>query len=396
MVVVYEFFSNEAIENVITCMHFKVDKVVFFEYYDVRRDKKENVKRFLERYCGVQTVVFQPLPANDLQAVLKAMENEIRYELDQGARFYFDITGGESLILVAFGMLAREYKAPMHIYDIEKDRLIELDSGFDAAVSRELETQEVKLNLESFIGLQGGVINWRQHKGIKGGGDPEFLEDVTKIWRIAGKYTDYWNLFTDFLRKNMVPDQDLSVDKPASQVLNALLTSHTKLHTPAMLNSILDELADEGILLDVNHRYGNYHFRFKNQSIKECIWEGGSILELYTFKLEMETSQDCGVGIHLDWDGVIQDRRGIDVLNEIDVLSIRGNIPTFISCKSGNMSTQQVLHALYELETVASRFGGKYARKVLVTARELGDVYLERAVEMGVEVRPLFLSEESS
>ena len=68
MVVLYEFFSSQAIENVITCMHFKVDKVVFFEYYDVRRDKKENVKRFLKSYCGVQSVVFQPLPANDRQA----------------------------------------------------------------------------------------------------------------------------------------------------------------------------------------------------------------------------------------------------------------------------------------------------------------------------------------
>ena len=58
-----------------------------------------------------------------------------------------------------------------------------------------------------------------------------------------------------------------------------------------------------------------------------------------------------------------------------------------ISCKSGKMGGQQVLHALYELETVASRFGGKYAKKVLVTANELGDAYMERAKEMGIEVR---------
>lgn len=51
------------------------------------------------------------------------------------------------------------------------------------------------------------------------------------------------------------------------------------------------------------------------------------------------------------------------------------------------MGGQQVLHALYELETVASRFGGKYAKKVLVTANELGDAYMERAKEMGIEVR---------
>ena len=48
------------------------------------------------------------------------------------------------------------------------------------------------------------------------------------------------------------------------------------------------------------------------------------------------------------------------------------------------MGGQQALHALYELETVVSRFGGK---KVLVTANELGDAYMERAKEMGIEVR---------
>ena len=77
---------------------------------------------------------------------------------------------------------------------------------------------------------------------------------------------------------------------------------------------------------------------------------------------------------------------GIDVLNEIDVLSLKGNIPVFISCKTGKMGPSKALHALYELETVANRIGGKYARKVLVTSRPLADVYLKRAQEMGIEV----------
>lgn len=81
-----------------------------------------------------------------------------------------------------------------------------------------------------------------------------------------------------------------------------------------------------------------------------------------------------------------QPARG-DVLNEIDVLSLTGYVPTFISCKSGKMGAQQTLHALYELDTVAKRFGGKYAKKILVTVKELGDVYMERASEMGIEIK---------
>ena len=61
-------------------------------------------------------------------------------------------------------------------------------------------------------------------------------------------------------------------------------------------------------------------------------------------------------------------------------------MPKFISCKTGKMSPTNTLHALYELNTVASRFGGKYARKVLVSSRPINDVYRTRAQEMGIEV----------
>ena len=69
------------------------------------------------------------------------------------------------------------------------------------------------------------------------------------------------------------------------------------------------------------------------------------------------------------------------------MLKLNGYVPTFISCKSGKMGPQQTLHALYELDMVAKRFGGKYARKVLVTARGVNEIYMERAKEMGIEVR---------
>ena len=53
------------------------------------------------------------------------------------------------------------------------------------------------------------------------------------------------------------------------------------------------------------------------------------------------------------------------------------------------MDKNQPLQALYELQTVAERFGGKYAKKVLVTANPIGQVYLDRAEEMEIEVRQM-------
>ena len=50
------------------------------------------------------------------------------------------------------------------------------------------------------------------------------------------------------------------------------------------------------------------------------------------------------------------------------------------------MNPDTTLMALYELETITSRFGGKYARKVLATLQPVTGIYAERAKEMGIEL----------
>lgn len=70
-----------------------------------------------------------------------------------------------------------------------------------------------------------------------------------------------------------------------------------------------------------------------------------------------------------------------DVLNEIDILYMRNNIPTFVSCKNQEVSKNM---PLYELETVADRFGGENVRKVLVAAEGFLPAIKNRADEMGI------------
>ena len=173
----------------------------------------------------------------------------------------------------------------------------------------------------------------------------------------------------------------------AECMLQMLSESKTKLNTSTKLNELLDALEEAGVLSDVVHSKKEYQFRFKNSFVKECLWDGGSILELYIYRCEKKKSNDCRVGVHIDWDGEIKYPWGTDVLTEIDVLTLQDNIPTFISCKSGKMEGTKALAALYELETVARRFGGKYAKKVLVVTKVLGEAYQARADEMGIEVR---------
>ena len=417
MVVVFEFLSREPIENVITAMNFQVDKLVFFGNHEDIISQKERTENFLRKYCAVQSIVFLPLSGSNLQSVLQTMRKEIESELSKNAKLFFDITGGESLMLVAFGMLSREYETPMHMYDIYKGKLLELNSeslhydernteainkdnrnADDSALASPNEKQHlsissiatkrpVPMTLDKLIEMHGGVINYKLQKDIKDVPDEESREDILKIRKVMKQHSEHWNPFSEFLRENMSPDEEGRVYRKESTVLKALADSSNKLKSAHKFYQIMEDLARAGAILDLKHSEGKYQFRFKNKAIKGYLWDGGSILELYTYLQEKGHSDECRVGVHLDWDGVLEGPSGIDVLNEIDVLSLQGYIPSFISCKSGKLSPQQCLHALYELDTVANRFGGKYAKKRLVVTSEINEVYQERALEMGIELK---------
>jgi len=62
-------------------------------------------------------------------------------------------------------------------------------------------------------------------------------------------------------------------------------------------------------------------------------------------------------------------------------------VPVFISCKNGIVTSDE----LYKLNTVAERFGGSYAKKVLVATAidslgEAGEYLRQRAKDMNIRL----------
>ena len=78
---------------------------------EVIEEYKEQTMRFLKKRCGVKEVVFRKVSKYNLSEVVDIMKETIDMEMEQGNQLYFDVTGGESLVLVAFGMLSKE-KSP--------------------------------------------------------------------------------------------------------------------------------------------------------------------------------------------------------------------------------------------------------------------------------------------
>ena len=382
MLVNIEFFDEDPIENVITSLNYRVDKTIFFGYRDVMEKKKRDVSVFLEKYCKVKEFEFYELDESNLRTIVDTMSGCLKKELDEGNQLFFDLTGGESLPLVAFGVLARDFRAPMHMYDICNGTLYEYGPKDAVPMSCIAEHKPIKLNLDGFISLYGGKINYAMHKDVKSLSNQEHADDIGQMWNVSRKYHKKWLHYSALLRSLKYNETDLTVTMPAHHFAEER-KKNPALGSPEYFYRFLKDCEVSGLVRNRYVKDGNCTFTYKNETIKNYFWDGGSILEMYAYtKVRNQyPDEDCRIGVHIDWDGEVR-AGGLDVLNEIDVMAMEHNLPVFVSCKIGNVNQM----ALYELDTVAGQFGGKYAKKVLAVAKTLSQGHKMRAKEMNIKV----------
>ncbi|WP_298872144.1 hypothetical protein [uncultured Psychrobacter sp.] len=382
---VIEFFDEDPIENLITCINYQFDKVLYFGHKDSMTQERVRITRdSLKRICNVTEVEFIELSKKSLDRVVEILEREINEEKKQRNQCFFDLTGGEGLILVAMGILSTKYETPMHRYDIWSGELTVFGNKEGLRIDETVPSKEVKLSLDDMIAMWDGVINYRQQKMAKSHlEEKEFIADFEKIWSVAGRDAKKWNTFSGIFKRFAGDEnENLTVTAPVKE-LDKCIRQYGALTRRGAI-AMLHELNDLGILEHVKTDNEKLRYKFKNAIVKECLLDAGCALELHTY-YEMKNSgrySDCRVGVHIDWDGKIGGKEQ-DVINEIDVLALEGYIPVFISCKNGKVNQM----ALYELDAVASRFGGRYVRKEMRAGQELSEAYANRAREMQIEVR---------
>ena len=253
MVVNYEFLDKEPMNNLITCLNFKIDKVVYLGFEEDIAKFRNSLESFLSKYCGVQEVAFCEVPRHDLQSIYEILRSEVRREEENGSQVYFDLTGGEHLVLAAIGMLSTQTKASMHMFDVARDQLIELDKDRETGISLNVEKKKVPLTLDMMIEMHGGAINYNLQKGSKEISDPEFAEDVEKIYAVAINHWEYWNPFSDLLEKLFSPaPRELAVCKEMPNVQRGINKSGMKLNSVKTFNEIIGDLQKAGMINGVS------------------------------------------------------------------------------------------------------------------------------------------------
>ncbi len=380
-----EFFDRDPIENLITCLNFKMDKVVYFGYSDLMtKERQDNTRRILKKLCDIDQVEFHVVSQRNLYSVVERLTQTLQQEQQAKNKCFFDLTGGEELPAVAMGILCREFATPMHLYDVVTQRLHMLNKREMPGIEEVVERRSIQLTLDDIIGFRGGRICYRHQKMSKSNLDnEEFKGLVDAMWEIAKDAQEKWNAVSAVFKECTKYERDTLHVSIGLGKLKELVAKRRDLASIHEFIQYLERMQQGGILTRLQVAGDMVSYRYPSEEMRECLLDAGCLLELRTYYDRKASGKysDCRVGVHIDWDGVFKGD-GQDVENEIDVMLLEGHTPVFISCKNGKVDQM----ALYELHTVAMRFGGRYVKKELVAGQGVSQGYLLRAEELGIVV----------
>lgn len=372
---IIEFFDNIPIHNALSTLFLSPEKVILFG-----TDAKK-MQAFSNCLTKVITSLHLPtrvevahIPDKTYLSVLKKLEEIVLKYPDCS----FDLTGGETEILVAMGALSQKHGTPMHTVDLKKGTYTPLLEGKPQSALR-----SPKLSIGENIWLYGGKIS---ESFIPPAKNDAFWEDVLTVWAVCRENPSAWNAAISALHTFCTPE--MTYPRISLPLVSKRLSPPKKdmfLHTLRMLQR-------KGCLIGYKETENIISFRYKSNAVQTALSKEGTALELFTFygasvfpsrKYGQNPFTDGAVGVVIDWDSAPTSFITDDVKNEIDVFLMQNLVPLFISCKNGYVDTDE----LYKLSVVAARFGGPYAKKCIVLSRHKPDAsFMGRAKELNIRV----------
>ena len=382
-----EFFSDEALENVMCLLEYKPKKIIYLGYKVTMVTRKiKSLRQFASIISPNTELEFIEVQRDNLDACIKALNNVSEKYPDA----YYELTGGGEMLLIAFGFIS----ASRELKTLRIDPYTGLEVNMLPGMKPSQHRDKIQISVKENMILHGGQLTRQTGSYSTWSFTTEFKEDIRTIWDIARrlehKWTRYCSVIEDVIKANPCDESGYYV-LPKSSLGEA--------------GTLFGKLNGKGMLKDFTQDNKRLRFRFKNSSIKHIVTKTGNILELHVYEVASrapEVFTDRIIGAMIDWNGDKSESEkqtfasdyerymhsSYDTINEIDVILMRSTAPIFISCKSGKAGS----NSLHELETVTRRFGGKYASKALAMALPLESsnngtsFFRERAKEMHIWV----------
>jgi len=359
-----EFYDKNPIENILASLALRPRRVVFIGTDRKKLSASLSVIQKILRTRPMKTSLsLRIIDTYDLSGIIAVLKDIVEYgsSVFGEDEYVFDFTGGEEAALVAVGMVFRMTEHQAHIFQISAEnrqgmlyriplngtgdiRLIPIDGTSSA--------NRIELSVAEGILLHHGRIREEMVSGNTAAGSPftaEIYKDINRLWKLCISDCGFWNQQTN----------RLGGAARATEEDKNLYAFHAGSVDEGFIAS-LENLE----MLRFQHMGGRTYCTFRNPYIRDCLTKAGTLLEYKTYMTAFQYPTDstkipftdAGAGVVIEWNGS-------DTRNEIDVMLMQGVLPYFISCKNGDIKTDE----LYKLHTVAGRFGTKYARRILVS-----------------------------
>lgn len=386
--VIVEFFDKVSLENICGALLCRPEQVIFVGSNRNKMERSIDSYRSLLRSKGIFTELScVSISRNHLQAIVDRLSEIVEKSKD----CIFDLTGGDDLYLVAVGIIMGRYgdRVQCHRFNFLQDKLCDCDAD-----GKVLDVKSFDISIEDNVAIYGGDIVTEYDEDsytYPWEFDREFISDVNSMWEICRENPKIWNAQISTLgaiceRFEMKSPLVMCFEQRAVQ--SVLYESRMKY---TCVPKLLCELQKRGLISSL-YIDDEVYFKFKNEQVKKCLTVAGQILELFIASRLLSIKDtdgsrlynDVKVGTVIRW-GQADKSFETPTINEIDVMAMKGAIPVFVSCKNGYFDANE----LYKLNTVAERFGNKYAKKVLVATDidnlgSKGDYLLARMEDMGI------------
>ncbi len=366
-----EFLDNTASENICASLVNVPSKVILIGDKEKQLDAhaKRYREMFLSRGHDVEFIC-RSITRSKMQTIIDEL-TKIVMTYDNCV---IDLTGGDELYLTAIGIVCERFRdknIQMHRYNIRNNKIADCDC--DGVTI--METEQPRLSVEENIRVFGGDVVYsdvKENGTYRWDENAEFIGDVEKMWRICRIDPKMWNQQTANLdaayacRGN---GNTLTISATINEIRNHIVRKNERFTD--VDPEFYKKLCRIGVLTSFSCTNKELAVTFKNEQIKRCLLTAGLVLELKVYLTAKFAKDKDGAfvyndvknGVYIDWDGDIHSDSGTcDTHNEIDVMMMHGIVPVFVSCKNGYVETDE----LYKLSSVAARFGGQYAKRVLV------------------------------
>ncbi len=396
-----EFFDKTSVENVGACLSYVPDRAIL-----IGTDEKQLglMNKYALRYERLFSDRGYSVPFLTRAVGERGLESAIEL-LEELVHTYddcvFDVTGGDELLVLALGIVyARnpDSSIQIHRFNLRNNTILDYDKD-GVTVWQEPPT----LSIDENVRIYGGDVVYgeiHEDKTYLWDLTPGFLRDVEIMWSSCRRDVRRWNAQIGVLEAmelvGTVSEDGLTTTATIAEV-DAYLSKFRA--SSSVLGGLARYMVRQKLLTHFDDTDGvNITVSYKNEQVKKCMTKAGQALEMkiyttvkaLTGKGNEPLYNDALNGVVIDWDGTLHDEaeEGIyDTENEIDVMLMHGIVPVFVSCKNGIVTSEE----LYKLNAVAERFGGTYAKKVLVATSvgamgEAGQYLCQRARDMGIRL----------